>query len=210
MTPDGPACPECSEPVGAVAGGCVNCGATLDPRDDGVVETAVVDFGDDPDAGGSDGGGPAGPDRLAALRDRLRPDGLPGAGRDWLHPESALDDLSTGAVAVGAALVVGFLAMVLVLFTTGSPWGFLVGPVVAVSAGLHVGRTWTVFGAVRKACYLIAPTLVAVPVFWFGEAPQGGSFGGRVVAFVVSEAVVLPVALVLVGVGYWVGRKAPD
>lgn len=208
--------------MSATASYCMHCDADLDGTDDEAVESAVIEFdaesvtteeatGEPP--GGTveergaerrSGSGETAPDPRTAREDAGADD------RGWLHPDSLLDDVSTGAVGIVAGLIVGFLAMVLALLATGSALAFLVGPVGWVGAGLYVGWTRSVFRAVRKACYLIAPTLAALPLFWFGDAPQGGDVGGRIVAFVLSEAVVLPVALVLVGVGYWIGGKAPD
>lgn len=217
MTPDDPQCPECGAPVGATASFCRRCEADLDGT--GTIETAVVDLGGGPradDGPGADAGSgaSAGVERGKGHASTTTGAGTPERSADgdggWFRPDGLLDDVSTAAVGIVGGLVVGLLAMVLVLFATGSPWGFLVGPVCWVGVGLHVGWTRSVFDAVRKACYLVAPALVALPLLWFGEAPQGGSFGGRLVAFAISEAVVVPVALLLVGAGYWVGGKAPD
>lgn len=218
-------------PVDRTSAGAVPDASTVSDDDEGrAVETAVIDFGAGPGTAsetsaetGVDTGqrpaGEAGAGRPAERRstvsrtadgpETLR-DGAGGEDRDWFHPESLLDDVSTGVVGIVAGLVVGSLATVLALFATGSALAFLVGPVGGVGVGLYVGRTRSVFRAVRKACYLIAPTLVAVPLFWFGDAPEGGNFAGRIVAFVVTELAVLPVALLLVGLGYWIGGKAPD
>lgn len=141
---------------------------------------------------------------------KSRRDDATAGDRGWFHPDSLLDDASTGAVGILAGFVVGFLAMVLAVPTTNSAVGFLVWPVGWVAVGLYVGRTRSTFGAVRKACYVVAPTLVVLPMFWFAPALEGGSAGGRIFAFVVSEVVLLPVAAALAGLGYWVGGKAPD
>lgn len=214
----------------APAGAVPNAGTVPDADEGRAVETAVIDFGASPgtaaepsaETGVDTGQGPAGEagaERPAERRSTVTRTGdgpetrrevAGDVDRDWFHPESLLDDVSTGVVGIVAGLVVGSLATVLALFATGSALAFLVGPVGWVGVGLYVGRTRSVFRAVRKACYLIAPTLVAVPLFWFGDAPEGGDFAGRVVAFVASEVVVLPVALLVVGIGYWLGGKAPE
>jgi hypothetical protein len=191
-----PRCPDCGEAVSRTASFCIHCHADLDGRGD--VDAAVVDLGDG--TGSGTGTAPSAP----AAGEEVADD------RGWFHPDSLLDDASTALVGVVAGVVVGFLLMLVLLLGTGAEVTFLAWPVALVAVALYVGHSRTAFGAVRKACYLLAPTLVAVPLFWFGEAPEGGEFAGRVLAFIVSEAVVGPVALAVAGVGYWVGGRAPE
>lgn len=196
MERDDPRCPACDEAVSRTASFCIHCHADLDGQGD--ADAAVVDLGDGSDPGTS------------AAASASTAGGSAGDEYGRFHPDSLIDDASTALVGVLAGVVVGFLLMVVLLFGTGAEVTALAWPVTLVAVALFVGHTRTAFGAVRKACYVLAPTLVAVPLFWFGEAPEGGDFAGRVLAFALSEAVVVPVALAVVGIGYWVGGRAPE
>lgn len=129
--------------------------------------------------------------------------------RPWLHPDGLFDDASTVAVGVVGGVLVAVPGTALALFATTSGWSLLAAPLLWIAVAAFVARTRTAFGAVRKASYLVAATLVVVPLFWFTDPVKGGTFGGRVLAFVASEVVLVPLALLLVGFGYWVGGKAP-
>ena len=188
-----PTCPGCGEPVSRTASFCIHCHADLDGRGD--VDAAVVDMSE------GVGRGTAGTPTDAATTDD---------DRGWFHPESTLDDVSTVAVGAVGGLAVAAPTTVLGLVYARSALWFFAFPVLWVAVWLYVAYTRSVFGAARKAAYLLAPVLAACPLFWFGPALQGGDLGGRVVGTLLTALVAVPLAVGVAGLGYWLGGMAPD
>lgn len=189
--PTDPRCPECGEPVSATASYCMHCEADLPAANFGRSEPSAP-APDVPPAPGTTTGEPAAEEK------------------GWLHPDSLLDDVSTGAVGVVGGLLVGIVATFELLFLVGG-WGLPVGLVVWLGATGYVGWTRTVFGAARKAGYLLAGLVALLPlVLAVTPSMEDPSLAGRLVALVVTGIVAWPIALVLAGAGWLAGRSAVD
>lgn len=191
-------CPACAAPVDVGADRCDRCGAALDDdRDQGAVSAAVVDF--DGDAGG-DGTGDrqsesgTGDGRAAGRsRDRGRSPGT----------------VASRSVTVAAAVVVGFLAVLLALLATGSAWGFLVGPPAFLGASKYVGLGTTTRAAVRRAGLLGAPALLSVAGYWLAGSPPGVDLAVTVLLFVGAGALVAAVGALGFFLVFGVGMANP-
>lgn len=131
--------------------------------------------------------------------------------RSWLHPDSLLDDSMTVAVGLVAGVLAGVLTSVILLWLLPGALPFLVGMAAWVGATIYVARTRTVFGATRKAGYLLGGLLVVLPVlFAFTAEMQENTPDERLGLLAVLAFFAWPVAAVLAGAGYWLGGKAPD
>jgi hypothetical protein len=154
--------------------------------------------GPDPDA--VDAAGTTGDGDAGTTGDGDADDGPPGfLGID---PDGRADATLTRGVAVAAGLVVGAFVTLAALFATGDARGLLPGPVAGIVTGVHVGRRGSVRVAVTHGAYALAVAVLLFPTFLLGPAVEGGSFGGRVVLFVVVEAFVAVVAGVVALAGY--------
>lgn len=217
-------CPNCGAATPDGARRCLSCYADLtaegaDSRwasgsesdagrpDDGDGACVTGAFGtgdgaadDDPDAGGVDGvvadaaPGPTG-----------EGDAVDDAGEDSPRAGWEGRPATVGVAVVGGGLV-GAVALVSLLLGLAH-WSALPLAVLAwLATTVHLLRRDRTRRAVAHACYAVAVASLTLPLFWFGPAPEGGSFGGRVLLAVVSFVAVGLVAGPLVGVGYWVGR----
>lgn len=131
--------------------------------------------------------------------------------RGWLHPDGPLDDASTVAVGLVGGLFAAVVAGVGLVWVLPGGLPFLVGAAGGVGAAIYVARTPTVFGATRKAGYLLAALLAVLPaLFAFTAEMQENTVGERLGVLVVLGIFVWPVALVLAGVGWLAGRRARE
>lgn len=191
--PTDPECPHCGEPVSAWADYCMHCEADLPAADPGAVDAPT------PTATPTGSGGT---------------DAVPAAGtadgdRGLLHPDGLLDDTLTTVVGVVAGVVAGILVTTAAVFALPGGWPFLVGVVAWVGVTVAVVRNRSVAGGASTASYLVALSLLALPVVLGGTAPMAEAGVESQVGFAVVLAVFAwPVAGVLGVVGWLVGRGA--
>lgn len=172
---------------------------------DGVVDAVDGDTGDaihgDADAAGG------GDDGTASRGTRAEEH----AGA-WIDPDSLLDNVSTVAVGVGAGLVTLVLAALVTFWLLPQGFGgaaLWVGLAAGAGGGLWMARSRTVFDAARKAGYAVGGLLALVPVAvsvalsWQNPADVLGGV-------VVFGLFLWPVALVVVGLGWLLGRGGVD
>lgn len=190
-------CPECGEPVSATATYCLHCYADLPAGD--------ADRGDTPEevrATASHG--------ATAGTDATRTDSTD-AGSGWLSPASLLDDSMTVAVGLVGGLLAAVVVSVALVWVLPDVLPLLVGAAAGVGTAVHVARTRTVFGATRKAGYLLAALLAASPaLFAFTAEMQENALGERLGLLVVLGVFVWPVALVLAAGGWLAGRRTRE
>lgn len=202
--PTDPRCPTCGEPVSATASYCLHCEADLPTADgpptdsttsDAVESTTTVDT---TTAAGA---------TTTADADAATPDDSSGpTGATGL-----LDDAATFVVALAAGLVSGLaiLATTALLIPGGGP--FVVAVVVWLAVTNYAGRTPTVVGAVRRGGYAVAASLALVPVAaGLAGSVEPATLEGRLFTVVFLGAFVWPVAAVVAGVGFAVGRLFGD
>lgn len=130
----------------------------------------------------------------------------------WIDPDSLLDNVSTVAVGVGAGLVTLVLAALVTFWLLPQGFGgaaLWVGLAAGAGGGLWMARSRTVFDAARKAGYAVGGLLALVPVAvsvalsWQNPADAIGGI-------VVFGLFLWPVALVVVGLGWLLGRGGVD
>ena len=218
--PMDPRCPECDGPVSATASYCMHCEADLPAADFDPRETASGVDADFVSASDTDGA-PAGEsvaEQVSAAADAAASGGTAatgGSARDddrLLDPDGLLDDVSTVMVGAVGGLLAGVLLLPLAVWLFPDPLESLVLPVAVVgwlAATAWMVRTRTVFGAVRKAGYALGGLLALVPPLAAVAATQDGPVAA-LGATVLFGVFVWPVALVVAGVGYVVGRAAGD
>jgi hypothetical protein len=145
--------------------------------------------------------------------DSAAADDGPGEHGDLLdrlfHPEGFLDDSLTVVLGVVVGLVCGVVALIVVGASAGGGPGLLAALVAWIGVTGWLARQYSLFGAIRGGCYALAVALLALPVVGLSDATQGGTFGGRVLLFLVGEVVLGLLALPLVGIGYVAGRRRP-
>lgn len=206
----GPYCPECGEPVGERALYCMHCGA--DFGDDGPRAAGDAERGSAVDSSAEPSTTPATSQRSGT--DTATTGDAPGEHGDLLdrlfHPEGVLDDSLTVVLGIVVGLICGFVALIVVGATAGGAPGFLAALLAWVGVTGWLARQYSLFGAVRGGCYALAVALLALPIIALTDAAEGGTFGGQVILFLVSEVVIAVFALPLVGIGYVAGRRRPD
>jgi len=170
---------------------------------------------DAPDASGRPVGDDGGSGDAAGPGDAPTPspaDEEPDHGGAWIDPNSLLDNVSTVAVGVGAGLVTIVLAALVTFWLL--PEGFegaavWLGLAAGAGGGLWIARTRTVFGAARRAGYALGGLLALVPVavsVALSWQDPGDAIGGAVV----FGLFLWPVALVVVGLGWLLGKGGVD
>jgi hypothetical protein len=195
--PADPRCPACDGKVAATSSYCMHCETDLPPADFSPAETesgldadfAAATTGDDADGAGDGGDG-----------------WLPSLAPD---PDGLADDVSTVAVGAVGGFLAGVAATVTLLFPLPTYWPFAVGITVWVAGTVWIAATRSVFGAVRKAGYLLGGWLAFLPVAFALAAPMAtDTVGSRLGFLVVLGVFVWPLAAVAGGVGFLGGRLA--
>lgn len=199
--PTDPRCPECGEPVSATASYCMHCEADLPGATVDADPAASDDVG--AAASGTAQGGGGGVENWSSTDES-------GAGREdaWIDPDSLLDNVSTVAVGVVGSLLTWILAG-LVTFWLLPPVvedaAFWLGLAGGAVAGLWMARSRTVFDAARRASYTVGgllalvPPAVAIALSW--QDPSEA-----VVGIFVFGIFLWPIALAVVGLGWFLGR----
>lgn len=167
MTTD-PRCPECDRPVGIRSTYCMQCGAEYESpaRVESDQDNTETPKSNDlsPNTGDQDGQHSSGFE-LTTWEQRLRM---------WVGPDGWIDNSLTIALSIGAGLLMGPLAGVIVALVTGSLWSLGIGIVVWLVATAYLANHRTVYGAVRDGCFGVASLLFILPIcfiYWVSENP---------------------------------------
>lgn len=127
-----------------------------------------------------------------------------------LDPDGIADNTLTIVVAIVAGLVIGVLGTFALAIITESTLGFLVGFVGWLGATAYLARQRTVQGAITRGLRGVALVLLLFPFIWFSPAMEGGTFGGRVIIFVVTLVIIAIPAALLGGVSLLVAQTIPE
>jgi hypothetical protein len=173
----------------------MHCEADLPASDFDARETSD---GSDADFSADESGG----DRSADTDD---PD------RGWLDPDGLLDNVSTVGVGVVGGIVVGVVLTVVVLLPLPGGLPFAAGLVGWLAATAWIARTRSVFGAVRRAGYLVGGLLAVLPLVVGAFAPMAENTVGSRIGFAIVLCVfVWPLAGGAAVVGFLGGLGRPD
>lgn len=216
--PKDPRCPTCGEPVSATAIYCMHCEADLPTADASTAAASTGTAGttatatDDAPMDEADPGMPTRDDDTGGTGARRGRDRAEEPDDAWIDPDSLLDDVSTVAVGLAGGLVdlvvlalLAFWALPEAVEGAALPIGVVGG----IGLGLWIGYSPSVFDAARKAGYslggllaVVPPTLALALDWQSGTGPIGGT--------IVFGIFVWPVALVVVGLGWLLGRGGVD
>lgn len=124
----------------------------------------------------------------------------------WVGPDGWIDDSLTIVIGTAAGVGIGLSTAILVAMLTGSLWALAIGALTWAGGTAYIANNRTVYGALRGACYILAPLLLSIPIgfiVWIAENPL--SQLGTLLAF---ELVVSIVAVPLLGIGRIAERLA--
>lgn len=163
-----PRCPECDKSVGIRSSYCMHCGAEYESPVGVESDQDVIDTQESNDLTTETG------DQDSRQSTRFELSTWEQRLRTWIGPDGWIDDSLTIVIAIGAGLLMGPLAGLIVAMATGSLWSLGIGVVVWLGATAYLANHRTVYGAVRGGCFGVAGLLFIVPIFfiyWVSESP---------------------------------------